>query len=958
MVHRAAARGEIIPPEVLADYPDLAAKYKPVVPEKGTTVPEKGMPPLEITKPGVKGETPKEAIKEIIEGKRESKIGTEEFKAKMLKELDKIEAPSGISAENKTIQIPGDGEFNIKIGTNILFLKKTIRNLYAEPKTKYKSKTIGRGVPFKFYPRERNTEIPIPIEYETKSGKKIKVLPEGHAFRDDVVAPKEKSLKEGLLDGTVEFIPKFKEPPATLSFMGVNPEVAKQLGENVLSGIKKAKEVTAPYTDWIKQAENRVSHPEGKALFKDIEHADELWHRYDGQINYKLKYENKLDKLSDEEGTKIADNIEAGNPQPYSKILDELHHEAKAKGLKLNYRKNYFPRVWKEDILNLVYNDINKLIGQLKEGTFSDKAIGKSLESVNAYTRNIIKHLIETRQAKSYTDALRKLEREALNELFPESQFEKPRVLDLPSWVYERNAKIVLPRYVDTITKRIAQVEVWGKKGEKAIERLSKISESDPTQAKLAGTILDMWSGQYERVKGLRGTAKKVADAYFGFETATKIGAGTAVIPNIFQTNISTMPDLGIWHTIRGSISLLSKGGRDMPRQSGVLRESMINAFTGKEPGGWIGKLSRKALKYPGFIAINKANLYLAANTFEHALNTWHNAAQKNTVYGRWAKKRLSDFGLKPEDAITENILLEKAYRFAVDSQLQRNVLKDPIVANTPVGRMFCLFKRFGYRQFVRSKDMIWREIKRGNVMPIVRLAIGGILGGEAVIWGKNQVKTLLSGEPYYRRDDDRVLKRIVNDLAAAGSLGVISDLMGIDDVTRIGGSLKFTVAPVFYSDAEKAYRAFNKVISEYDKYGDAWLVTKRNAPDLIDFLGSLPRYAAQRLETESEKENRLKYYKGRERTEILDLMLNGKGERASHKLELWNKHHPKESIKYQDISPEELRKRAEQKARTLAEAKGEYKPKEKETTDSQQPKAPSAPKEPSAPKAPKAPGR
>jgi len=83
--------------------------------------------------PATKVETPTEAVEEIVEGKRQSNIGTAEFKTKMLAELDKAieKAPAtmgeyeaskykkrqwhpGVLSEEKiTIEIPGDGKFTI-----------------------------------------------------------------------------------------------------------------------------------------------------------------------------------------------------------------------------------------------------------------------------------------------------------------------------------------------------------------------------------------------------------------------------------------------------------------------------------------------------------------------------------------------------------------------------------------------------------------------------------------------------------------------------------------------------------------------------------------------------------------------------------------------------------------------------------------------------------------------------
>lgn len=64
-------------------------------------------------------DTPKEAVAEIIEGKRESTIGGKEFKVKMLAELDALidqfKNKKTPYPETVTIEIPGDGSFTLDI---------------------------------------------------------------------------------------------------------------------------------------------------------------------------------------------------------------------------------------------------------------------------------------------------------------------------------------------------------------------------------------------------------------------------------------------------------------------------------------------------------------------------------------------------------------------------------------------------------------------------------------------------------------------------------------------------------------------------------------------------------------------------------------------------------------------------------------------------------------------------
>ena len=372
-----------------------------------------------------------------------------------------------------------------------------------------------------------------------------------------------------------------------------------------------------------------------------------------------------------------------------------------------------------------------------------------------------------------------------------------------------------------------------------------------------------------------------------------------------------------MWNTLRAGFDLMKPEVRSTLRSSGILRESMITAFTGREPKGIMGKAARKTLTASGFMAINRGNLYLAAATMRRALPQWYKLAQENTPRGRHARERLADLNVSPDKPLTDNLILEKSYRFAVDSQLQRNVLKDPLVFNEPIWRPLFLFKRFGYRQAAYIKDMLWREtIHRKNPMPLLRLVAAGAAGGTFVLWAKDKIRELLSGEPSYRKSDLTSFRGVIDNIAAVGSFGVVSDMMDIDNMSGLWNKAKFATMPVFVSDLEKVGQAYTSVMRDYEKYGDAWYATERNANKLLGFLGSLPRYASKRLLTDEQKERRESYQKGRERGEILDLMLEGKGGEASRRIALWNKNYQANGLTHRDVGSGALKRRAKSKMR------------------------------------------
>lgn len=694
----------------------------------------------------------------------------------------------------------------------------------------------------------------------------------------------------------------------------------------------------------LSQAKNRVKTPEAKQLMSKINVADEKWHRRAGGWHEDLRQARfkKIKNVSD----KLEDSKNPADVAPIRNVLDNVWKSARVVGIDIGRVKNYFPRVMKHDIAIQVFDDmrpiLNKLAGIAEEAkragkgeqAFTENAIKQMLEKKSTRTHDIIKHLLETKQARTYSSAIKAMERMAAQELFRKSPFEQPRTLELPSWVYERDANKVLPRYINIMSRRIAELEVFGKNAQKANDLLLKIGEKDFAEAQTARKILDMWSGEFERTKGLRGTARELSDIVVGFEVGTKIGLGTATIPNITQPLISTFGEVPAWQMVKGvSKAIISPKRRELSRRSGALSHSHIRTMVGYQPGGLAGQFAKITTLVFGFDYVNKGNLYQSSSSFMEAARSWHRVAQRKTRSGKYARDRLSDHGIDYKKPLTKELLLEKMYRFATDDQLQRNVLKDPIVFNHPAIRPFVLFKRFGYKQAVKIKDMLLREFKReGLTKPeairrtlptVLKLFVGAQAGGEFVIWAKNGLLGLLSGDPRYRREELFSLERVVSNIAAVGTFGVISDFAEIERLSGLGRKARFLVEPAVISDVFKAFDAYTKVMQDYEKYGDGWLTIRRQViPRATEPMGTLPRHLAKRFLTKAQIRGRAQYFKAREKKEIIELILDGKGAEASRRIQLWNKHNLKSPLTYQDISSQSVLQAAQRKARALAEAR------------------------------------
>ncbi len=702
---------------------------------------------------------------------------------------------------------------------------------------------------------------------------------------------------------------------------------------------ERAKSVSR-FFDPVKPVEKRLRSAPGKKFVSDIEQAQAEHAHLRGAYLEALRdagvqHFGKLRQwitgqksMTEWQAKQLVDKEGNLKSPAISRVLEAFRlHINKEFGMKIPKVDKYFTRMLKSDIKEQVYGDLAQLKKALGDTeTWSDKAVAAHLTKASKITRELLSHV----EGKDMMAKIRALDRFAQQDVFRPVSFELPRKLKLPSKFYETDVREVLPQYIDAMAKRAAIVKVFGAKGEKMLGKdglLDKIYAADPAEGKVAFEALRQFTGVDEFANRLSPRMQKAVNWYTAFEVGTKIALGRATLLNFSQWAISILPDLGVFPTLKGGLKIFDPKFRKELRIAGVLRPSMLEASLGYTPGGWMGKFADHASRLSGFTGINRVLQYWAAAAAHEVIPGWQRLARSGGVRGEWAKKRLKDFGLGEKSTPEQE--MRAIYKFATDSQLQQNILKDPLIFNNSRFRSLFLFKRFGYKQFNFMKDMIIREAKRNNYMPIVRLAIAGYAGGEAMIYALNNIQSWLSGEPVYRKDDS-LSERMFNNIAIIGAFGMAGDMIEIDRMSSLAGKAKFIVAPVFVMDVEKALEAYTRFVSDWERYGDGWLATKRNTHSIFGFLGSYPRYASKRLRTESQKENRQKYLKGKERSEILSLLADGHGEAAADRQADWNKNYKTNPITYSDVSLSELRKYLKRRFDSKLKAMGKVSPEER----------------------------
>lgn len=655
----------------------------------------------------------------------------------------------------------------------------------------------------------------------------------------------------------------------------------------------------------LKQVKNRVKTSAGKAVLTMILKADDLAARFSGTAKEGLRQKG-LDRLSKEEGIALSDAIETGKAKEYTHIIHNLYKLARSAGLPIGHVENYFPRYFKRDIQEALFTDLRLLRTRFGENfNGSDQAIIKAIEKASQTTQKAVSDMVKG--GMRLDDALRLLDRQHQSQLFMKAGFEHERVLELPGWMYERDARVVLPHYIDQLTKRVAESRIMGSTLGKVDDALAKIGATDIEERGLVERLVKSWTGKLEFEEGWTGWKRALVNKYTNFQFGTKIGMGTATIPNVTQSFISSIPKNGGYAFVRGGMNLIEKAERSQIRKSGALPRDLLHSVLGDTPDAtWRGFADLMG-EASGFSGINRANQYLAASSIKQAVLDWQRKAiaggsdmkgaieQIKKLGYRWGKKK--DFWKAP---IPDHKMKEIMYRFAVDSQLQRNILNDPMMFNNPKFRALFLFKRFGYRQFAFIKDMLKQELSEGNAKPLLRLAAGGYAGGEFVIWAKNSLKEGISGRPYFRKEDHLTMHRFLNNVAAVGSFGVMSDLFDVEDMTGLVHNLEFMGGPVAYSDANQLFTAATRVAATWDQYKDfatgeelQKIVWERNKHLIPSFFGSIPRAAGQRLKTERTQNTDRTKARSKMAKEIRTLERNGETEEATRLINLWNERHP-----------------------------------------------------------------
>tara|TARA_R100001230_G_C5672677_1_gene177767 strand:- start:236 stop:1666 length:1431 start_codon:yes stop_codon:yes gene_type:complete len=461
--------------------------------------------------------------------------------------------------------------------------------------------------------------------------------------------------------------------------------------------------------------------------------------------------------------------------------------------------------------------------------------------------------------------------------------------------------------------------------------------QKSPSEARAMSAVWEIYSSQIESnpYKNFSPTGKKLAENVMAFEMGTKIALGTATIPNLSQFAISTAVEAGYFRTMKGAFRLLNPEVRKQLDATGSTYHNALDVLLGtnlnlrsadgikrsivdsvKNPKDSLLNISNGLATLSGFKGINYFNNLLAASTAEIFIKDLHKIANTSNIKSRknWAVTNLKRFGIDHTKKLSNEKVSAGMFEFARSSQLQKDILKDPIAFNLPRWRPWVIFKRFGYRQANYIGETLKREAKAGNVAAILRLAVGGVAGGYLVERARRLYLKTLTGEETFI-EDKKDLDLIIDSMAAVGAFGVFGDLLGSEELLSTS---KFILTPVVVSDLERIGIGLTSLAKNVDTFGAGEIAMRRSLTEFAPLFGSVPSRAIRKYQTPAQRIDKLNQRKSRLTSKLLDMMIAGKYDLVNSNVKQWNSKFPEAPITPTDVNFKKALKRVLRKNRMI----------------------------------------
>ncbi len=328
--------------------------------------------------------------------------------------------------------------------------------------------------------------------------------------------------------------------------------------------------------------------------------------------------------------------------------------------------------------------------------------------------------------------------------------------------------RVVVPRYIESVSKDIANATHFGKTGEQLYQLAQQTR--DPQQAmQYVDQLLN--KNQGATLPGIK-TLKDL-------ETAKDIGFTSTIkhLTNTVATVLRTDP-ASVTSSFARIISNPSEAA-SIAREAGVTGsgfEDLIKQYA----GGDTGKLSDKILSWSGMKKFIQFNQTMTTNVgYDYTAKLAEQAANGSES----ALRELDRLGISP-DAVVNGITKSDLFQGARAVGNQIGII--PSTGDVPFGyrapneSAAHLFGTYGYKEtkfLVTQSQRIAGEAIQGNFKPLASAltAIGVGAGVGDII---NNVQSLLTNK---KRDDaNTIVQRVLSDVLTGVPLGVVSSAEGL----------------------------------------------------------------------------------------------------------------------------------------------------------------------------------
>lgn len=469
-------------------------------------------------------------------------------------------------------------------------------------------------------------------------------------------------------------------------------------------------------------------------------------------------------------------------------------------------RENYYPHVIpSSDALRSGKIRADVIDNLVKQGVRKDKeAAAQFLDHYRRFidhggrVKDLEEHLVESGQAADVEEAYRLLSLFRKRHIKRQGSLEYSRQVDLP--FYDPDPLRVLPPAVHSTSLRLAQIREFGQDNQ-VLNKLIRQIEERPNAIDVREAV--------DRIVGMSNEPHTASARFYRFARMLQgYRLALSQIPNATQGALNTLlksKDLGA--VLAGARGLATAEGRRFAMQSGASLEGVISSMV-RYAGGESQALG-KFLTATGFTGTERANRVFAANAGAYYARKMLRKLQPNPNNTR-ARHMLEELGLDPEALLKKGKLdgddvLLAAKKFSDITQFRADPEVLPLFASTEGGKVLFQFKNYIYGQTRLIWDETVTEIRQGRpgeaLKTLAILAIAFPIAGEII----TDLRNLITGK---ERKEKNLLERYFNNVAAAATLGIFTDLIQAGKFER---GVEFVAGP----SAGEAGAIINKAAQE-----------------------------------------------------------------------------------------------------------------------------------------------